>query len=236
MSVSIDDMNSLLGGTSIDPSALLSSEPTLNASNSGLLGDLGDLASGILGIGGTAAEYGVAESSLNKTQEQNQQLAQQLESIGQPYYSEGTNLLSSYSSGQLTGPYQTEYQAAAGANQQTATSQEQQVAQMLAGSSGGQNIEGAEASQTQQIQGQQNLANQQALANAFAQELSSSESLGSLGGNYISQGITNEMTSNTQLSAQMQQLMAALAQSSSGSLGSSFGSLLSGIGGLVGFL
>lgn len=201
---------------------------------SGLLSGLGSDLSSLLGsntgqLATYAGLYDLISGQAENAQSENDTLAGEISAIGKPAVSESQSLLGAYSSGELTTPFQEQLQSALNANQNAATSQEAQSASLLAGASGGQNLSGAVASQYQQITNAQAQNNTTAVSNAFAGELSASDSLLSAGGSYVQSGITQEINSNTQLQSQLSSLMASLASayaqgtssSSSGSSGSS---------------
>jgi trimeric autotransporter adhesin len=204
-----------------------------------LFGNLGSDISSILSspLGSLVeftALYKIIADQASATQTQNNALAGQISAIGQPDVTAGKSLLDAYTSGNLTAPFQAQYDAAKAADAKTATSQEQQVASMLA-NSGGQNMQSAQVSQSGQIEAQKNLADQTAMSNAFLGELSASLSLTSTGGAFVQSGIMQEIQSNTQLQGQLADLMGALAKayaqqtSNSGKGGSAGG----GVGGLI---
>jgi hypothetical protein len=189
--------------------------------SSGLLSGLGGILGGDLGnlalYGGL---YQLIAGQAENAQTENANLAGGITAVGAPEVAAGQQLVGAFSSGALTTPFQTQLAAALTSNAQTATSQEQQSARALAGSSGGSNISGAVNSQTQQIQAQQSQLDTQAAANAFINELTAGDSLISTGGPYVQSGILTTIQSNTALQAQLAQLMgnlaSAYAQSTSG--------------------
>src|SRR5882672_1208337 len=203
-----------------------------------LFGNLGSDISSILNspLGSLAeftALYKIISGQASDTQKQNKDLAGQISAIGQPDVTAGKNLLDAYTSGNLTAPFQAQLDAAKAADAETATSQTQQVASMLA-NAGGQNMQSAQVSQAGQIEKQKNLADQTAMSNAFLAELSASLSLTSTGGAFVQAGIMQEIQSNTQLQGQLADLMGALAkayaeQTANSGKGGSGG----GIGGLI---
>jgi len=140
--------------------------------------------------------------------------------------------LSAFQGGNLTAPYAAQYANAQATNQQAATSENQQAGQLLANAGGG-NVQGAQASEYQQITNQQALANQTALTNAFMGELNASLGLTQEGGGFVQSGIQQEIQSNTQLQGQLSQLMAALASAYVKSSGSSGGGSGSGVNSLI---
>lgn len=229
--------------------------PDVSGGSGSTLGDIGNILGDLGNIGSSAVNsplgqmgelyglYSLISGQAKNTQTQNDQLAGQIGDIGAPLVSAGHDELSSYQAGQLTGPFQTEYQTATQQDAQQAKSQEQQLGQILAGSSGGQNMTGALASGTQQIEGQRAQADQAAMSNAFLGELNASLGLTSAGGQYVQSGITQEISSNTQLQQQLSQLMGALSEAyaqsqatrsggASGSTAGSIGSIVSGVGSL----
>ena len=216
-----------------------------SSAGSGISTDLGSILSSIAGSNlGTLAGYGGVYALLadqaSSTQTQNNALAGQISAIGQPLVTEGQGLTSAFGQGQLTTPYQEQVTAAENANQNTATSQGQQVARLLANSGGGQNVQGAQASESQQITTAQTQANTTAISQAFQNELTSGLGLVGTGGQYVQSGIQQEISSNTALQGQLSNLMGTLAQayarqtSGSGSSGTPTGSLGSILSGLLG--
>jgi len=218
--------------------------PTSSGASSGtdwgsLFGSLGSDISSILNspLGSLAeftALYKLISGQAKDTQTENNALAKQISDIGQPDVTAGKNMLDAYTSGHLTAPFQAQLDAAKAADANTATSQTQQVASMLA-NAGGQNMQSAQVSQSGQIEAQKNLADQTAMSNAFLAELSASLNLTQTGGAFVQSGIMQEIQSNTQLQAQLADLMGALAKAyamqtaNSGKGGSGGG----GVGGLI---
>jgi hypothetical protein len=213
-----------------------------SSAGSGISTDLGSILSSIAGSNlGTLAGYGGVYALLadqaSSTQTQNNALAGQISAIGQPLVTEGQGLTSAFGQGQLTTPYQEQVTAAENANQNTATSQGQQVARLLANSGGGQNVQGAQASESQQITTAQTQANTNAISQAFQNELTSGLGLVGTGGQYVQSGIQQEISSNTALQGQLSNLMGTLAQayarqtsgSGSGTPTGGLGSILSSL-------
>jgi len=155
--------------------------------------------------------YGLEASQASAAQSQNATLAGEIAQIGQPAVTAGNQTLGAYESGKLTTPFQQQLQAALFANQQFATSSEQQAGAAVAGATGGQNLSGAVVSQTQQIEAQQAQLNTQATYQAFANELSSATGLISTGGQFVQNAVTTEIQSNTQLQQTLSSLMGSLA-------------------------
>lgn len=208
------DWGSIFGNLSSDISSILNSP----------LGSLAEF----------TALYKIISGQASDTQKQNKDLAGQISAIGQPDVTAGKDMLDAYTSGKLTPPFQAQLDSARAADANTATSQTQQVASMLA-NAGGQNTQSAQVSQSGQIEAQKNLADQTAMSNAFLGELSASLSLTSTGGAFVQSGIMQEIQSNTQLQGQLADLMGALAkayaeQTAQNSKGGSSGG---GIGGLI---
>lgn len=254
-----DDQVWQTGATPINTGALNSSIDSAYGSatsavdssgGSGIGTDLGSIISSIAGSNlGTLAGYGgvysLLASQASKTQQQNDTLAGGISAIGAPLVSEGQGLTKAFSQGQLTTPFQQQVTAAEAANQNTATSQGQQVARLLANSGGGQNVQGAQASESQQITNAQTQANTNAIAQAFQNELSSGTGLVATGGPYVQSGIQQEIASNTALQGQLASLMGTLANAyarqtagsgsgsgtPTGSLGSMLSKILSGSSG-----
>jgi hypothetical protein len=205
-------------------SAAAGSGSTLSSLLSSIAGsNLGTLA----GYGGV---YALLADQASNTASENNALAGQISAIGEPLVTEGQGLIGAYGKGQLTTPYQTQVTAAEQANQNTATSEGQQVASLLANSSGGQNIQGAQASESQQIQNAQTQANTQAISTAFQNELTSGLGLVGTGGGFVQSGVTQEIQSNTQLQAQLSSLMGMLAQAYARQTSGSGGAAGSGVG------
>lgn len=206
---------------------------------SGLGSILSSLAGSNLGtLAGYGGVYALLADQASNTQTQNNTLAGDISAIGQPLVTEGQGLTSAFGQGQLTTPYQQQVTAAETANQNTATSQGQQVARLLANSGGGQNVQGAQASESQQITNAQTQANTNAISEAFQNELTSGVGLVNTGGQYVQSGIQQEISSNTALQGQLSNLMGTLAQAyarqTSGGTGSStptgsLGSILSNL-------
>lgn len=219
-----------------DSSATSDNSGGLSSILSGLGTAASDVGSALNSPLGTAAllggEYALISGQASATQTQNNALAGQISAIGQPDVTAGTNLLNSYTAGQLTAPFQEQLTAAQLADKNTATSQTQQVAQLLANSGGGQNVQSAQVSESGQIAAAKNLADTQAMSNAFMSELQSSLNLTSTGGAYVQAGIMQEIQSNTQLQQQLSQLMGQLAQAYAKSVsGSGSGTGTSGTAG-----
>lgn len=224
------------GGAAAPSGGSLSS--LLSSLSSGLSSPLGELAL----FGGAAAGL---SSQASSAAAENNALAQQISSIGQPFVSAGTGQLTAYEQGQLTQPFQTQLTAALTANQQTATSQMGAVATALAGSSGGQNLSGALTSQTAAIQNAQNLANQTAVANAFSGELSAATGLLGAGGGFVQQGILSEIQNNQNLQQTLMGIFSGLASAyaqstgggggttGTGTTGSAVGNLGQNVGNLI---
>jgi hypothetical protein len=225
----------------------MTADPGPTSTGSSLFSDIGTGLSDILGgsVGNLALYGGLYDLIANQAssaQKENSALAGQISAIGQPSVAAGQQELGAYQSGQLSTPFQTQLTAALTGNQNQATSQEQQVARALAGSGGGQNISGALVSQTQQIQGRQSQLDTQAISNAFAGELAASNSLINTGGQYVQSGVMQEINSNTQLQAQLADLMGSLANayakstaaSGSGSSSNPLGAIGNDIGKLLG--
>lgn len=238
-----DPLSPIALGTNTTPQSVgaVSTDASSTSNLGGLgtvLGDLGSVASGVgsllsspLGqLGQYVGLYDVLANQVNATQGQNAALAGQITQIGAPDVAAGNTLTGAYTAGELTQPFQQQLTATQQANQQAATSQTQQVAQLLANSGGGQNVQGALSSESQQIQNQQNLANTQAMAQAFSGELTAGLDLTSTGGQYVQSGIQTEIQSNTALQQQLSQIMGTLAQAYALSSGLSSGGL-SGLGG-----
>jgi len=239
----VTDTSGLSGVTSSAGSAVAGTAPA-----SGLGSALSSLGSGVSSLLnsplGSLAElgglYAIISGQANNTQQQNNALAQQISNIGQPSLTAGTQELGAYTSGNLTAPFQGQANAALDQIQKNATSQEQQVAQMLA-NSGGQNQQSAQISQTSQIEQQKQLADQTAVSNAFIAELNSSLQLTATGGGYVQSGIMQEIQSNTALQQQLSSLMGDLAKayaqqtaSSGTGTGAAAGGALSSITSLLG--
>lgn len=225
--------SALTGGSLISPGTASSVSGSLGDGTGSILGDLGSLGSSIAGSGlGTLAGYaGVYEllaGQAANTQTQNNQLASQITNVGAPSVASGNAQLAKYNAGQLNTPYQEQYNNAVQLNQNTATSQTQQVSQLLAGASSG-NIQSAMASQGQQITSAQAQANAAALSTAFSNELGDAMKEIGVGGPYVQAGVEQEIQSNTALQGQLAQLMGSLAQAYAKS-GQSLTSGLSGIG------
>jgi len=261
-SLGSEDLGSLLSGdsagTAFDTGALNSSidsaygtgtsaidSSVAGGAGSSIGSDLGSILSSISSSGlGTLAGYGgiyaLLASQASSTQSQNNQLAGQISAIGQPLVTEGQGLTGAFGQGRLTTPYQQQVTAAEQANQNTATSQGQQVARLLANSGGGQNVQGAQASESQQITNAQTQANTQAISQAFQNELTSGMGLVGTGGAYVQSGIQQEIASNTALQGQLANLMGTLAQayarqtSGTGGSGTPSGSLGSILNNLLG--
>jgi hypothetical protein len=260
--ISSDQIAASTGGSSFDPNVINQiSDSTYGASTSAvdssggsLSGDLGSILSGLGSVassplGGLALYgglYGLAEGQASTAAKQNNALTGQITSIGEPLVQQGQSELGQYGQGKLTTPFQTQLNAAEQTNQNNAISQQQQVASLLAGSGGGQNVEGAMASQSQQIQNAQSQLNTQAMSQAFTNELSSGLQLTAEGGGFVQQGILSEIQNNTQLSQQLSSLIGSLAEAyarqfgsssggsgGTGSLTSGVSSLTNGIGGLL---
>jgi hypothetical protein len=217
--------------TGVGPtSAVAGSGSTLSSLLSSIAGsNLGTLA----GYGGV---YALLADQASNTASENNALAGQISAIGQPLVTEGQGLIGAYGKGQLTSPYQTQVTAAEQANQNTATSEGQQVASLLAGSSGGQNIQGAEASESQQIKQAQTQANTNAISTAFQNELQSGLGLVGTGGGFVQSGVTQEIQSNTQLQQQLASLMGMLAQAYARQTSGSGGTAAGGVGGFSSLL
>lgn len=215
-----------VGGTA--PANTAASSTASDGGLSSILSGIGTGLSSVLGSGAGqlglfAGLYGLEASQASGVQSQNAALAGQISNIGAPDLTAGQQLLSATQVGQLTGAYQTEYQTAATQAQQQATSQQQQVAQLLANSGGGQNAQSGLASETQQIQTQQQINTNAAMSQAFTQQLAASLNLTNTGGQYVEQGILTEIQSNTQLQQQLSSLMAALASAYAKSSGGGTG-------------
>ena len=206
--------------------------------------DLGSIISSLTGsnlgtLAGYGAVYGLLADQASSTEQQNNSLANQISAIGQPLVTEGQGLTSAFGQGKLTAPFQSQVTAAETANQNTATSQGQQVARLLANSGGGQNVQGAQASESQQINDAKTQANTQAISQAFQNELSSGIGLVGAGGAYVQSGIQQEIASNTALQGQLANLMGTLANayarqtsgsgSGSGTASGSLGSILNNL-------
>ena len=176
---------------------------------SSLIGGVGANAGNLALYGGL---YSLLAGQASSAASENEGLAGQISAIGQPAVGESQNLLGAYSGGELGQPFASQLSAALNANQNTANTESQQSAQLLANAGGGSNLTGAMAGQQQQISQAQTQANTQAVSNAFTSELSASNSLLSAGGPYVQAGVAQEIQSNTALQGQLAQLMAALAQ------------------------
>jgi hypothetical protein len=217
-------------GTSVGTTSAATGGSSLSSLLSGIAGsNLGTLA----GYGGV---YALLASEASSAASENDALAGDITAIGQPLVTQGQGLTSAFSKGQLTSPYQQQVTAAEEANQNTATSESQQVASLLAGSSGGQNIQGAEASESQQIKNAQTQANTQAISTAFQNELSSGLGLVGTGGGFVQAGVTQEIQSNTQLQQQLSQLMGMLANAYAKQTSGSAGTAAGGVGGFSSLL
>jgi hypothetical protein len=231
--------SSALSSSSIPNVDLGSSASTDASGGSSITSLLSSLAGSNLGtLAGYGGIYELLASQASNTASQNNALAGQISAIGQPLVTEGQGLTSAFSSGQLTTPYQQQVAASEQQNANTAISQGQQVASLLANSGGGQNVQGAQASESQQIQNAQNQANTQAISQAFQNELTSGMGLVGTGGGFVQSGISQEISSNTQLQGQLASLMGMLAQayakqtsgtSGSGTATGGFGSILNSI-------
>jgi hypothetical protein len=211
-------------------------------SNSSLTSLLSSLSSGFSSPLGQLALFGGAaaglESQASSANSQNNALAAQISQIGQPFLTAGSSELSAYQKGQLTQPFQQQLSTIFQQNQQAATSQQNQVATALAGSSGGQNISGALTSQTAGIQNNQSMLNNNAVAAAYAGELSAATGLFGAGAPYVQQGILTEIQSNQNLQTQLMQIFSGLssayAQSTGGGGTGTAGGGTAGAGGIGG--
>ena len=221
------DVNSSLPDLNIPATNDASATADNSGGLSSILSGLGSAISSPLGtLGLLGGEYALISGQASSAQKQNNALAGQISAIGQPDVAAGASELGAYSAGKLTAPFQAQLSAAQQANQNTATSQSQQVAQLLANSGGGQNVQSAQASESGQISAAQNLANTRAMSQAFLGELSSSLSLTQTGGAYVQAGIMQEIQSNTQLQQQLSSLM--------GQLANAYAKSISGTGGASG--
>jgi hypothetical protein len=240
---STPDLSTSLTGSSADPtntsiiptSSGTTPSPSLGTDISNLISGFSSSGLGNLATFGGLATLGISQA--NSTAATNTGLAQQISAIGAPDVSAGQSLLSAYTGGNLTAPFQAQVTTAQQADALSATSQEQQVASLLANSGGGQNIGSAAVSETGQIQNRQAQLDAAAVSNAFQAELSASLGLTGAGGAFVQSGIQQEIASNTQLQGQITSLLAMLASAYSAggangtsttgasSLGSTLGSL-----------
>lgn len=217
-SLSTGDINPVTGGASGTTGAPADSAGgSLGGDIGTVLSDIGSAATSFLGsplgtLGLYGGAYELAQSGASATAKQNNALTDQITQIGAPLVKQGQGLTSAFAAGKLTDPFQSQVTTAENTNANNAISQQQQVASLLAGSSGGQNEQGALASESQQIQNQQSQLNTQAISNAFTNELNSGLQLTTQGGSYVQAGIMQEITDNTQLQQQLSSLIGSLAQ------------------------